>query len=79
MAEWQPIETAPKPRSFGPYILVCGPGCRVDLAFWDDGGQYPTEDAGWYSATNHNECGHQQLQPTHWMSLPEPPANARPD
>ena len=62
MAEWQPIETAPKD---GRGILLYVPDddqadeSNIWLAYWEDDKWkgYPDSD----------------LEPTHWMSLPAPP------
>jgi hypothetical protein len=73
MAEWQPIETAPKD---GTRILVVDCGF-VQIARWDEEFDNYNDrqgvpawatfacDDGFYSEYAEN--------PTHWMPLPEPP------
>jgi hypothetical protein len=66
MAEWQPIETAPKdgteilaarkPRQFNWWIFDV-----VSYAWEDDNGHWWQHD------------GSRACQPTHWMHLPPPP------
>ena len=73
MSEWQPIETAPKD---GTYIIAYFPshGRReayaesayfVDLELEDDPGR-----GVWVWSQDGDEP---QVQPTHWMPLPEAP------
>jgi hypothetical protein len=58
---WQPITTAPKDAP----ILVYDPATGVEQAQWGEHwGVY--EFRGWSGPLN----------PTHWMPLPEPPADA---
>lgn len=59
MTNWQPIETAPKD---GTEILVYSDG-RVISTFWS----FCAED--WVDVLR----GYTMRDPTHWMSLPEPP------
>lgn len=68
MAEWQPIETAPKDMRC---ILVFVPGARIGslqeepdmmhIAFLKRGTYHLQED------------DHLIVEPTHWRPLPEPP------
>jgi hypothetical protein len=63
MADWQPIETAPKD---GTDILVYDNGVMFVTSWVDvDGWQ------GWW------ETGRVEPPPTHWMPLPDPPTEAR--
>lgn len=59
MSEWQPIETAPRDGSFA---------LGSSYEEW----KYPFimnfSDAQWV-----NTCGYDEVSPTHWMPLPEPP------
>lgn len=68
MAEWQPIETAPKD---GIDIIVSDSGELVSVAFWDK------DEGKWLDSMNHNGYDHATRNPTHWMPLPEPPMRAR--
>jgi hypothetical protein len=82
MAEWMPIETAPKD------------GTVVDC--WV-GGEFPTRYENCYFGTPHHEClseycdscpsdlkvkawrwsfWSERIKPTHWMPLPEPPSSS---
>lgn len=87
MSEWQPIETAPPDVPvlvFDPY-LHDGAGawcyCRenrpsVFVAVFDSTSEWWTGDlveleGGWESTGSFTVT--QQLYPTHWMPLPEPP------
>lgn len=65
MAEWQPIETAPKD---GTRIIFWGPNLAVAEGEWLSGkwAGHPTE--GWYR-TNQSP----RVRPTHWMPLPDAP------
>ena len=65
MADWQPIETAPKD---GEVILIFTPGTypQVTAAFY----RAECELQHW-QATGHR--WHFPEDPTHWMPLPEPP------
>jgi len=65
MAEWQPIDTAPKD---GSDILgyQSAAGC-MRVVRWDDGGY--TKQPGWRA----NIHSFVELPVTHWQPLPEPP------
>ena len=73
---WQPIETAPRgddPKDTnGPPILI-----------WRDGwpsayeGFWYAPDQAWFFANLDSEYGSPEY-PTHWMSLPKPPATLSP-
>ena len=90
MAEWKPMETAPKD---GTEILGCRDDCGVLLVRWTCLDNFMTatelneieiseEDSGaedWFYA---DFCEGGRLEgtevPTHWMPLPEPPEEAKP-
>ena len=66
MAEWQPIETAPKD---GTWIVICDgrhAGCFL-AAYWDGDEEAPYK---WFTVDGSYHADF----PTHWMPLPEPPA-----
>lgn len=75
MAEWQPIETAPKD---GTWVLVYGfindgyqNECRITTAQWAKVLDYSDQYCWRYA---HYESGHYgQIEPTHWMPLPPLP------
>lgn len=58
MSDWQPIDTAPKDRTF---VLLGVRGGEVCIGFWNgvawDDGDFNNHMTGF----------------THWMPLPEPP------
>lgn len=69
--EWQPIETAPKDGAW----FSAWDGSEVFPCCWGDWfGQ-----AGWcygdctYGGTLYEGLNLADIQPTHWMPLPEPP------
>lgn len=72
--EWRPIETAPRD---GTHILMYSADAmlpRMFLAFWS---LYPSEymqangiDGEWSYTWEAQEV---EVEPTHWMPLPEPP------
>lgn len=68
-AAWKSIESAPKDGDED--VLLAGKRW-VDVGRWDD--WYAEDNPGWYSSTNHNGYTHARLEPTHWMPLPDPPA-----
>ena len=70
---WQPIETAPtepiEPECpEGIEILVWVPGRYGDACFVAHYCSWPHGKAGWFSSDSLEE-----IKPTHWMPLPEPP------
>jgi len=81
---WQPIETAPKD---GTAILVWHPEPHVSrpadelgtyadnqtilIAWWHD---YGTGNGHFYIDEKDSTGDHDWMYPTHWMPLPEPPA-----
>jgi hypothetical protein len=80
MAEWQPIETAPKDKRS---ILVAGgtfetsnsmagayPFTGPMIASYADNGEWRGENCG-----GHDEFYY--IRPTHWMPLPNPPETTR--
>jgi len=69
MTEWQPIETAPKD---GFYNIMVSEGLGVYMATWSRLGPLPNTKFGWVTNTGF------QVDPTHWMPLPEPPCDFKP-
>ena len=70
MAEWQPIETAPKD---GTRVLLAGIYGGIGIGFY--GPKYSTYgvnygDAWGYGTNWSNTFG---VEPTHWTPLPNPP------
>lgn len=61
--KWQPIETAPKD---GTEVLVTKPGYTMAVAGFDYGEWRDAGDMGW--------GGYCDVEPTHWMPLPNPPS-----
>ena len=59
---WQLIETAPKD---GTRILTAYKGTGLQINFWRDP-SFQDAKNGWY-------CSPIDVQPTHWLPLPEPP------
>ena len=89
MAEWQPIETAPRDGT----SLLLWTRAGVMVGWWDEGSEdhapdSPGHDPGWFAGSGDDaampgrspEHGFHAYhyaalnQPTHWMPLPEPPA-----
>lgn len=69
LSEWQPIETAPED---GTWVFVYWKGMPVSfypLTAFNSGDEY-----GWEPVLA-RDFG--EIFPTHWMSLPEPPAQER--
>lgn len=68
---WLPIETAPKDGT--EILAVRGKlQCVVSWRGWRMGdGALRDDEARWRSANGYH------IVPTHWMSLPEPPAERR--
>jgi len=63
VADWQPIETAPKN---GMRILLGGKLKVGSGHFWDNKSkQHPRKRWVW--------DGYPKIEPTHWMPLPSPP------
>ena len=85
MAEWQPIETAPKTgrKVMLSYINRSGKP-RTVLARWltdEEAAEVDEDDAGleggWYECIDNLDdytgFAIHEGEPTHWMPLPEPP------
>lgn len=69
---WQPIETAPKD---GTRIICWGPNLKVAECEWRyEAKRGFSEMRGWFRS---NQCP--EVQPTHWMPLPPPPAAVEAD
>lgn len=82
LANWQPIETAPKD---GTEVLIWNIEGH-ELATWhdreEDGVDQPGHDAGWVGtyafpgrSWGHSMRHEPQGQPSRWMPLPEPPSD----
>ena len=68
---WQPIETAPKD---GRTILLLEPHFAASIV---TPGRWFEDEQGWWEHGSHpTDYADQPVEnPTHWMSLPEPPAS----
>lgn len=89
MADWQPIDTAPRDGSDVLVLRDCAGVAIVHIAWyrsredWESSGKYfggwdSLEDwEGWWSYTR-NSATQEKLEgadaPTHWMPLPEAPS-----
>ena len=67
MADWQPIETAPRDWSD---VLLYVPDLASDWRHVCEG-YYDADEAIWRSPV------FLSVKPTHWMPLPEPPTCAK--
>lgn len=83
MSDWQPIETAPENEAVliydpyehfgeGAFLSQSRPECFVAIR---EGGRWTSDlvefEYGWASTGSYTVT--QELFPTHWMPLPEPP------
>lgn len=71
--EWQTMDTAPRD---GTRILIAsGNDDQPDVVFWDaayaDGGFYQNSATAWLNGSSEQ----MDVDPTHWMPLPTPPAH----
>ena len=67
--KWQPIETC-KPECIDSYLLLNG---EHVFCGW-------LNDDGWHDDRNQDRDDYpEEPQPTHWMPLPDPPAEAMKD
>jgi hypothetical protein len=74
MSEWQPIETAPMDGTLillWPYIDFGAPG-EKDFSYVA-AGFFSDEWENWYDLNSQ-----ELFNPTHWMTLPVPPAEKTP-
>lgn len=71
MAEWMPIETAPKD---GRLILLHGSGMdgqsEIYVGYWGCHCYGPEKDWGMWLPDGHGEPARFFAQPTHWAALP---------
>jgi hypothetical protein len=68
--DWQPIETAPKVMSGTRYLGWCPGHGGVCFISWIEDGYLSGPGDHWISG------GAIQVEPTHWMPLPNPPEDA---
>lgn len=72
--EWMTIDSAPKD---GSPIILGTTGGWVAEGRYEGGSDFVVDDVcGWYLAYANPGDGHESgknVQPTHWMHLPEPP------
>lgn len=67
MADWQPIETAPKDKEDGflsKRILLASTSGSMFIGYWCE------RRGGWHDTSTHAPCF---SAPTHWHPLPAPP------
>ena len=69
MTEWRPIKDAPRD---GTDILVWGKRCSHLVVYFDDMCPMAGRSHPWMTATG--DC-YAKDDPTHWMPLPDPPAD----
>lgn len=76
MADWQPIETAPKNpegKKDGPWVLIyCKWDHGIRQARWTVIVNGLTASMGWKTRDGHEAA---RTSPTHWMPLPEAPGH----
>jgi hypothetical protein len=75
MAEWQPIETAPRDET--EILLYCPKhyfGGGVYVGWWRGGGDGYWVAPGQYMDWNDSNVGAYSTSATHWMPLPNPPS-----
>lgn len=82
MADWQPIETAPKDRS--PIIIAVPTKDRdafiVGEAYFDPDARDSSEGDWWWAGSGYGDYHGGPISqlnhwlPTHWQPLPTPPA-----
>lgn len=72
MAEWQPIESAPKD---GTYIIVWPPTYEgvASCAKWDEQKHHKKPKPHWRRLDATHVWQSRIRTPTHWQPLPEPP------
>jgi hypothetical protein len=85
MADWQPIETAPKD---GTEIILYRPSdehrsAKRWISWWYDKtetqyGRITYEVHEWWGGTFLSDPERRPPEPTHWMPLPEPPVTGEP-
>lgn len=69
---WQPIETAPEGKDILVYVEKTG---ECFVVFW--GTQVNTGDHAWVIARANDGTCFICKNPTHWMPLPQPPAETQ--
>lgn len=78
MSGWQDVETAPKD---GTYILVFCPDAaeitRIMICAFEMTA-HPDDAGDWYELNADTRPSPLDVEITHWMPLPEPPAAAEP-
>lgn len=87
MAEWQPIETAPKgggaervtdPKWVEPPRILLYADGEIVVARWEHyyaegGGGFDGRENAWVFVGSGERLADYYNDPTHWMPLPEPP------
>ena len=73
--EWKPIDSAPKDRAFlgwSPDEDPYGEANGIAIVEWEERDQE-------FQVLHDSECfTWQYYKPTHWMPLPEPPSDSKP-
>ncbi|MCA3378059.1 MAG: DUF551 domain-containing protein [Roseomonas sp.] len=77
MSKWQPIETAPKDRK---RVILGHPDHEAVMGVWRKAhpweGLFNANEDFYHWALNEEDMYGFDFEPTHWMPLPEPPADA---
>lgn len=74
MANWEPIDTAPRD---GTYVIIWSGwfGGRATIASWDDDRYANKPIPRWSSSERlYGRRAFIDIPPTHWLPLPTPPA-----
>jgi hypothetical protein len=66
MSDWLPIETAPADQA----VIVFADGAVGEAMLHANDGY---GDGEWWWANEYQDYHAEEIRPTHWMPLPEPP------
>ncbi|HXE51278.1 MAG TPA: DUF551 domain-containing protein [Ramlibacter sp.] len=75
---WRPIETAPKDGKHKPVLLHVNWEPLTVVGYWgaaSDVGEFQSDEETWRVLWDQAPIRDGYDEPTHWMPLPEPPAD----